>query len=80
LNNNSDKAERNFIFPKTFFFEGGYISFDDIATKDIEIENALIKLDDIGEIVAKVHSPFIHRLISNFARYYNRFGTPNIEI
>lgn len=80
LNNNHSKhRDGKFIFPKTFFFQGGYIDFDDVCTKNLAIQAGKITLDEIGEIVAKVHSPYIQRLISNFSRYYNRVGTPDIN-
>lgn len=79
INNNSNKSEGRFFLPKTFFFQGGYVDFADITMRDIEIVNNKIKLDQIGKIGAKVHPPFIHRLISNFSNYYSRFGTPDIH-
>ena len=79
-NNDGQHQEKRFFFPKTFFFRGGYVDFYDIITKELEIENGKIKLDDVGVVIAKVHAPFLQRFISNFSRCYNRFGTPVIDI
>jgi len=81
LNNNKlGHREKDFFFPRTYFFRGGYVNFGDVISKEIIIEEQKINLDNIGVIVAKMHAPFFHRLISNFSRYYNRFGTPNIDV
>lgn len=80
LNNNGDQRERMFFLPKTFFFPGGYVEFENLVTKEILVDDGAIKLAGIGELVTKIHPPHIHRLISNFAGYHNRFGTPDIDI
>lgn len=81
LNNNNEKyRESNFFLPKTFFFCGGYVEFNNIISKKIIIADGKIDLSSIGHVIARVHPPFINRFISNFSRHYNRFGTPEIDI
>lgn len=80
-NNNNDYREKSFIFPKTFFFPGGYANFDEITSLfEIKESEIIIPDDDDIEFIAKVNQPFLSRLISNFSRFYNRFGTPDIDV
>lgn len=78
-NNHRDYREDGFVFPKTFFFLGGYAYFDKITSLS-EIKEGKIIIPDDVEFIAKVNQPFLSRLVSNFSRFYNRFGTPDIDV
>ncbi|MCK5475502.1 MAG: response regulator [Candidatus Pacebacteria bacterium] len=78
-NNHNDYREKSFIFPKTFFFLGGIAYFDEIISL-FEVKECEIIISDDIEFIAKVNQPFLSSLISNFSKFYNRIGTPDIDV
>lgn len=70
LSNN--QSERNFYLPKTPFIENSIIDFQEKIMVDYgELEKSFR--------FTKLDSPYAQSMITNFIRYYNRIGFPDID-
>ena len=68
----SRKSDRYFFLPKTTFITNSILDFQDIIVIPTSELNRYTK-------IAKVDSPFAESMLSNFIRYYNRVGFPDID-
>lgn len=68
----SRKSDRYFFLPKTSFIPNCILDFQEI----IVIPTSNIKQ---YQKIAKIDSPFTESMLSNFIRYYNRIGFPDID-
>ncbi len=71
--NRSGQRERFTFLPGTAFFPDLVVDFQQLA--------AIAKTEmDTFERIASLDSPFGEKLLSMFARYYGRIGTPNLDV
>ncbi len=68
----SRKGDRFFFLPKTPFIDNHFLDFQIITMVDYKELSSF-------ERVAKLDDPFVQSMVSNFIRYYNRIGFPDID-
>ncbi len=70
LSNN--QSERNFYLPKTPFIENSIIDFQ---------EKIMVNYEELDKSFrfTKLDTPYAQSMITNFIRYYNRIGFPDID-
>jgi CheY-like chemotaxis protein len=70
LSNN--QSERNFYLPKTPFIDNSIIDFQ---------EKIMVNYEELDKSLrfTKLDTPYAQSMITNFIRYYNRIGFPDID-
>jgi hypothetical protein len=71
-NNYQDQKDRYKFLPGTFFLPDLLIDFQSLT------QTTLDKLSGLNRI-ASLDSPFAESCLANFARYYGRIGTPDLD-